>query len=443
MRRRIRRAFRIVAVIAGADLMTFAALMTLGGESHAVTLVGRNGIEILSTPRDPLMKQQKIVDPADSMGVGSFGTSVALSSHGSKALIGGGPFYRETDNPGAAWVFKRVGGRWAEQQKIAPHDNTGQSQFDCFGCSAALSSNGDTALIGDDYDNTGVGAVWVYTSSGGTWREQAKVSPPDHIGTSAFGFSVALSGDGDTALIGGSEDSGTRARGHGVGAVWVYTRSGGHWIEQQKITPPDHIGNSGFGFSVAMSWDGRTAVIGGPRDDFYVGAAWVYKLSGGRWREVQKLAPHDNAGHSEFGFSVALSATGTTAAIGGVADHRVGAVWVYTRPGGRWTEQQKVTPHDNTGHSHFGSSVALTSDGREALVGGQFDNNLQGTEWVYTRSGSQWTEQQKLSPHNDTYGQFGYRTAASSDGATVLIGAPHYDYNHVSRSGAVWFYTAT
>jgi hypothetical protein len=114
----------------------------------------------------------------------------------------------------------------------------------------ALSSEGNTALIGGDLDDSGVGAVWVFTRSGSTWTQQGgKLTGSGEIGKGLFGYSVALSSDGDTALIGGIGDNG------GAGAAWVFTRSGSTWTQQgEKLTGSGRDQAKGdFGFSVALS----------------------------------------------------------------------------------------------------------------------------------------------------------------------------------------------
>ena len=107
----------------------------------------------------------------------------------------------------------------------------------------ALSADGNTALIGGHDDNGSVGAAWVFTRSAGVWTQQgAKLTGSGETGAGEFGWSVALSADGNTALIGGVADNG------GVGAAWVFTRSGGVWTQQgSKLTDGAEIGAGGLG----------------------------------------------------------------------------------------------------------------------------------------------------------------------------------------------------
>ena len=251
----------------------------------------------------------------------------------------------------------------------------------------ALSADGNTALIGGPDDNGSVGAAWVFTRSGGTWTQQgAKLTGTGETGTGRFGSSVALSADGNTALIGGPADNGS------VGAAWVFTRSGGAWTQQgAKLTGSGEIGAGEFGFSVALSADGNTALIGGPGDNGDAGAAWVFTRSGRRWtQQGAKLTGSGEVGPAEFGVGVALSADGNTALIGGDRRQRRLGSGVGVHPlgrrldaAGREADRQR---RDRPGRLRRSAS-ALSADGNTALIGGDSDNNVAGAAWVFTRSG--------------------------------------------------------
>ena len=250
-----------------------------------------------------------------------------------------------------------------------------------FGTSVALSGDGTTALIGAPDDNTtGVGAAWVFTLSNGVWTQQAKLTQSDDSGNIGFGASVALSGDGNTALIGASKNLGLEAR-----AAWVFTRSGSTWTQQAEITDP--LPSDGrddlFGNSVALSGDGNTALIGGLGTG---GAAWVFKRSGSTWTQQGERLTGSGAGGEEIniGSSVALSADGNTALIGDAGDSAAwGAAWMFTRSDGVWTQLGGPLVPDSDALYYFGQSVALSGDGNTALVGGPWDNHNAGDAWVF------------------------------------------------------------
>ncbi len=145
------------------------------------------------------------------------------------------------------------------------------------GRSVAVSADGNTAIVGGPFYNGFVGAAWVYTRSGGIWNLQGeKLIGTGNIGNAGQGQSVAISDNGNTVLIGGSGDNG------GVGAAWVFTRTGGIWTQQgNKLVGSSYTGNPNQGQSVALSADGNTAIIGGPGE----GAVWIFTRTGGTWTQ--------------------------------------------------------------------------------------------------------------------------------------------------------------
>ena len=372
-------------------------------------------------------------------GEGAFGSSVALSGEGTTALIGG---RGDAASVGAAWVFTRSGSTWTQQgSKLTGSGETYAAEF---GSTVALSSEGSTALVGGADDGTyGRGAAWVFTRSGSTWTQQGeKLTSSEEGGyydNGEFGFAVALSGDGNTALIGGPN---AVAKGAGGGA-WVFTRSGEAWAQQggELTGTGETAGNEG-GFSVAVSADGTIALLGAPHDGKnWAGGVWVFVFEGRYWRTAERLTPTGESGGGEFGYSVALSPDASTALIGAPADNgSVGAAWVFTRSGSTWTQQgSKLTGSGESGGGRFGSSVAVSSEGSRAVVGAPADASSVGAAWMFTRSGSTWTQQgSKLKGSGESgAGAFGTSVALSSEGTTALIGGPA----DASSVGAVWAFT--
>src|SRR5262249_50751494 len=137
-------------------------------------------------------------------------------------------------------------------------------------------------------------------------QQGSKLVGNDVVGPFAEqGHSVALSADGNTAIVGGATDNSN------AGAAWVYTRSGGAWTQQGgKLVGSDAIGaDANQGNSVALSADGNTAIVGGPSDNSNVGAAWVYTRSNGVWtQQGSKLVGTGAVGAAQQGWSVGLSA---------------------------------------------------------------------------------------------------------------------------------------
>src|SRR5262249_17366517 len=174
-----------------------------------------------------------------------------------------------------AWAYARSGGVWSQQAKLVGTGAVGDAKQ---GQSVSLSCDGNTAIVG----GLGGDAAWVFTRSNGVWSQQG----PKLVGTGAIGFaqqgsSVSLAGDGNTAIVGGFSDN------RGLGATWVFTRSGGVWSQQgPKLVGTGAVGAARQGSSVSLSGDGNTAIVGGPGDNPSpplnpVGAAWGFTRSDG------------------------------------------------------------------------------------------------------------------------------------------------------------------
>jgi hypothetical protein len=402
----------------------------------AVALLGGEHTSGLAGETASLVQQGPKLIGGEEIGQGRFGRSVALSEDGETALIGAP---RDSGEAGAAWVYVRSGSTWTQQAKLTGGEERGAARF---GRSVALSADGDTALVGGSNDG-GVGAVWVYVRSGSTWTQQAKLAGGDEIGSGWFGWSVALSADGDTALVGGFVDHSD------AGAAWVFARSGSTWSQQgAKLTGSEESGAGELGWSVALSGDGKRALIGGHADAGGTGAAWVFvpPSVGSTWvQQGAKLTGGEESGAGEFGQSVALSQSGETALIGGRGDHAgQGAAWVFVPPsvGSTWVQQgAKLTGGEESGAGEFGQSVALSQSGETALIGGRGDGEDLGAAWMFAHDGSTWTQQgAKLTGGEEAgHGELGWSVALSATGETALVGG----IDDGAKAGAAWVFTAS
>ena len=292
-----------------------------------------------------------------------------------------------------------------------------------FGASVALSADGNTALVGARSNNAGVGSAIAFTRKGTAWTNQqtllAPTSGPDKgILAANFGAGVALSADGSTALVGApfNNPSGSIA---GVGSAIVFTRTATGWIIQQTLRAPTsgtnkELNPGNFGASVALNADGNTALVGAPGDDLTgafqtgVGAAWVFAREARTWDGGQKLVAPTSGSEEEI----------------------ASTLW---------------------GKGQFGWSVALSSDGKTALIGGQNDNGEVGAAWVFIYQPAflhrvaGWYVTQKLTAPatgparmNGT-ANFGGAVALSGDGTTALIGGRLDDAAEVGgEAGAAW-----
>jgi hypothetical protein len=388
--------------------------------------------------------QQKIVGTGTNARVASdsFGYAVALSSD---TLVATSPNQgydatgaNLTTSAGAAFVYLRSGTTWTQQQKLVGTGTNGRIANDNFGSSAAISV--DTVVVGatgQGYDDlggnfiAGAGAAYVYLRSGTTWTQQQKLVA---TGTNArvagdqFGSGVGLSGD--YAAVGASlqdYDVGGANSKTSAGAAFTFTRTAANWAQDARFDGSIYGRTYGnFGNSVALSEDGTTLVVGASRDSYdgngqnYLsdaGAVFVYLRSGNTWTFQQKLAGTGTNGrvsNDRFGTSVAIY--GNTIVVGAfqqdydasgansVTD--AGAAYVYTRSGTTWTFQQKLVgtgTNARIANDAFGSICAIYLD---TIVVGAYGQNYDasganpltyaGAAYVYTRSGTTWTQQQKL-----------------------------------------------
>jgi FG-GAP repeat protein len=266
----------------------------------------------------------------------------------------------------------------------------------------------------------------------------AKLLSSDGVAGQQFGASVSVSGD--TAVIGAYLDE---DNGWGSGAAYIYTRSGGNWTQIAKLIPSDGAEGDYFGWSVAIS--GATVVIGAYQHDdngTNSGAAYIYTRSGEVWSEQAKLLPAGGTSFDRFGDSVSIC--GDTVVIG-AAENGVGtgSAYVFTRSGSVWSQQAKILPGDGAAADWFGISVTISDD--TAVIGAFRDDDNgtnSGSAYVYLRNDGIWTQQAKLLADDGTEGdRFGI--SVSINGDTAVIGASGDDENgEISGSAYVFVYSA-
>jgi FG-GAP repeat len=395
---------------------------------------------VLANPAPAQFGQQgpKLVGTG-TIGDAQQGIALSLSGDGSTGIVGGSS---DNSGTGAAWVYTRSGGVWSQQAKLVGIDATDPSRREQ-GFSVSLSADGNTALVGAPGDNLNIGAARIYTRTEGVWSQQgAKLVGTGAIGTAKQGFSVSLSGDGNTAIIGGTFDGGA------LGAAWVYTRSGGVWSQQAKLVGTGALGDAKQGQSVSLSCDGNTAIVGGLAGD----AAWVFTRSNGVWsQQGPKLVGTGEVGFAQQGSSVSVSGDGNTAIVGGFSDNGgLGATWVFTRSQGVWSQQgPKLVGTGAVGSARQGSSVSLSGDGNIAIVGGWGDNpspplNPVGAAWVFTRWDGVWSQLQAKLVGTSAIGNAlqGYSVSLSDDGNYAMLGGPsdNRDVESGRTAGAAWVF---
>jgi len=366
--------------------------------------------------------------------------------------------------------------------------------LDQFGITLALSADGSTLAVGapgessaatgiggnqSDDSASGAGAVYVFTRSGATWRQQAYIKASNTNTGDMFGASLALSADGATLAVGaygeasaaiGIDGDQANNSARGAGAVYVFTRSGLTWSQQAYVKASNTGAYDQFGYSVALSADGATLVvgangeasaatgIGGDQTNNSAGSAgavYVLARSGTTWsQQAYVKASNTNAG-DQLGSSVALSTDGATLAVGATgeasaatgiggdqADNSAGsagAVYVLTRSGTAWSQQAYIKASNAGAGDTFGLRVALSADGATLAVGAYGEASAAtgiggdqandsagyaGAVYVLARSGTTWSQQAYVKASNPgAVDVFGASVALSADGATLAVGA--------------------
>ena len=419
-----------------AELSAQVDLQTIWGVSTAISgdtaVVGTywddvegtwTGAAFVYTRSDGVWTQQAKLLADDAEEHDTFGRSVAIS--GDTIVVGSpsDPYYQ--DKTGSAYVFTRSDGVWTQQAKLTPDEGMADERF---GSSVVIS--GETIIVGAPagpgwLDETG--AAYVFTRSSGVWTQQAKLTGDDSAIEDLFGKSVAFANE--TAIIGANLHDEVESD---TGAAYVFTRSGSVWTQQAKLTADDAAQSDAFGYFVSISGD--TAVVGAPWDDDGVsnesGSAYIFTRSGGAWTQQAKLTAADFATDDRFGQSVAIS--GDTAFVGsaGNDNHGIdaGAVYLYTHSEDAWTQQAKLTPDDSARGEYFGCSVSVSDDTAIIGVYRDEDNGYEsGAAYVFTYSESGWAQQAKLTADDIAENDyFGYVVAIS--GNTAVIGSPEDDY---------------
>ncbi|OYZ21035.1 MAG: hypothetical protein B7Y39_10145, partial [Bdellovibrio sp. 28-41-41] len=396
-------------------------------------------------------QQQKIVATGTNARVADDSFGYSLSLYGESLAVGA---YKQDYNAtgmgsasdsGAVYVYTRTGSTWSQQQKIVATGSNARKFYDEFG--HCLSLYGETLAVGahfQNYDATGAnvlnntGAVYVYTRTGSVWSQQQKVVA---TGTNAravndeFGASVALAGD---ALLVGAPNQYYDSNGMNpvinAGAVYDFKRSGSVWSLNEKLVDTQVVTASRltnpsalYGATVAHSNDGLTLAVGVSGDTLDVsgqnpltgaGSVFIYTRSttASSWVLQQKITAEGLNARMEydyFGSSVSLSAD--TLAVGANGQdydasgantiYGAGAVYVYTRSGGVWSQQQKIVPEGLNARGYyetFGSKLSLSGDTLAVGVSAHdFDasgNYVEdgGAVFVFSRTGSTWSQQQKI-----------------------------------------------
>ena len=338
---------------------------------------------------------------------------------------------------GALQVFLRTETGWVQHQKLIASDATSGDRF-----GTALAMSGDYAIVGaprKDDAGTNSGAAYIFTRQGTEWVEQAKLVASDGMRGDYFGISVAI--DGDTALVGGHRANEPFADG---GAVYVFERIGGSWIQTTRLIAPDGDNFAYFGFSVGL--DADTAIIGAIRDDeagIDSGAAYVFVRGQFGWAPQAKLVGNNTKAEDSFGYAVDVD--GDFAIVTSPRNKGGGAAYIYKREGTEWEQKRnrvriRMIPIDPNGGTSFGVSVDI--NGETVVIGATgaiVGEDEVGAAYIFTQNEPPfWNQHTKLVAGDRASGdQLGFAVAIS--GNEIIAGAPTHDAGGPAAGAAYIF----
>jgi FG-GAP repeat protein len=301
----------------------------------------------------------------------------------------------------------------AQQQELQASDGM---PGDFFGYTVSLTADGQTALVGAP--DRAVGAAYVFVKHGGKWSEQQEIDSPGGAAQDTYGLAVSLSGDGQTALVGAPTGDG------GNGIVYSYERQGGKYVLDGRITASDGAYGDEFGVSVSLSGLGNVALISAIDHDGYQGAAYVFVNHGKSWTEQREYQDPVAPGEA-YGYSVSEAADGLVGVVGApFANGGQGAAYVFSELGSSQHELVGSVASTDPPTSLFGLSVSIDALGTRVLVGSPSANYGDGAAFVYDQTWGGWTQSQELVQSNPSGADlFGYSVALDYLGNVALIGA--------------------
>jgi len=396
---------------------------------------GNSGAVYVFTKDGNKWVQEAYLKASNAQASDRFGGSVNLDVDGNTLVIGasfersnatgvdGDQENNSEIGAGAAYVFVRKEGIWQQQAYIKASDTDSN---DFFGDAISLSHSGDTLAVGArQHGFSGAGAVDVYQRTGDTWEHQQQLKASNYGPGGLqdfFGVSVSLSADGNTLAVGANREDNTatgvdsdirNTDARNSGAVYLFVRTEGVWIEQTYIKASNTGREDRFGSSVSISGDGQTLAVSAPNEDSNA-------------RGIDGLQDNDEAESS-------------------------GAVYVFRQVAGIWAQQAYLKASNADTNDLFGHQLSLSNDGSslavsaineqsfaQSLNGEQSQNSgtSTGAVYMFTREGETWQQQAYVKSSNtDDEDRFGIRLSLSDDGETLAVGASGESSNTTGTSG--------
>ena len=414
---------------------------------------------------------------------------------------------------GAVYVFTRAAGGWTQEAYVKA-SNTGLTDYfgyavtlsadgDTLAVSAYFEASGASGVDADQDDDSlpQAGAVYVFVRDGGVWSQQAYLKASNTQaggfeneleGGDQFGFALALSGDGDTLAVSAIDEDGGSPGINGneadnslrsAGAVYLFRRSGNVWGQQAYVKPTNPGAGDYFGYAVALTADGDTLAVGAYDEDgslaanndrqnddvFGTGAVYIFDHADSQWRQTAYLKAANAEASDSLGVSVAISADGLTLAATALdedgastginsasepdrrADTSTGAVYVFVKDAGAWSQQAYIKASNTGAFDQFGARLDLSGDGDTLAVGAQLEDSAArgidgpqsddsaqeaGAVYLFGRDGAVWGQGAYIKASNaEAFDEFGGAVALNRDGSILAVGARGEDSDGTGRDG--------
>ncbi|MBN2890910.1 MAG: T9SS type A sorting domain-containing protein [Bacteroidales bacterium] len=370
----------------------------------------------------------------DGLAHDEFGRAVATS--GNYAIIGAHQNNTQGDFSGCAYIFENNAGIWVQTAKLVPDDGEADDEF---GYSVSISGN--YAIVGaymDDDNGDESGSAYIFYNNGNTWEQMTKLTAIYGEAEDYFGYSVSISGN--YAIVGayGNDDNGPIS-----GSAYIFYNNLGVWEQTNLIITGNDQGDKA-GTAVYISED--YAVVGAMNDDdngANSGAVYVFKRNAGTWSQTDKITSDNISENDYFGNSVEIS--DSYIVVGAYHEphpNLIGKVYVFENNNGIGTQIAELAPDNGADGDLFGCSVSVFGD--TVVVGAhQRDDNgtTSGAAYVYTYNGSSWEQIFTLLASDGSAGDnLGFDVNISEN--CVILGAyGDDDIGDVSGSAYVYYLT--
>ena len=374
--------------------------------------------------------QQAKLIAADGEADDYFGVSVSID--GDYAILG--VYGDDNDNgidAGSAYIFKRTGmTSWSHQAKLVAADG---EAGDFFGVSVSIDE--EYAVVGAFGDDGYRGSAYIFKWTGIVWSQQEKIVAADGEPEDYFGASVSI--DGDYAIVGMYGDD--NDNGVDAGSAYIFKRNRTTWSQQAKLTAADGEAGDYFGVSVSINED--YTVVGAYYDDNDngndTGSAYIFKHTGmTSWSHQAKLVAADGEAGDFFGVSVSIDEEYAVVGAFGDDGYR-GSAYIFKCTGTTWSQQDKIVAVDGEADDRFGVSTSISKE--YVVIGAFYDDNKTGSAYIFKRSSSCWSQEDKLVAWDDASGdRFGCFVSIS--GFSAILGAYYDDNSNGNDAGSAYIF---